>query len=248
MGQTLEALLKLQSVESQLSQVRSRLRSRENAVRAQQRKIDQLRLQYDQLHDQLLNKRKQADGYDLDLKEKEEQVAKMRTSLNVAKTNKEYAAILTQINTFKADNSKIEEVALKAMQEADIIKTEAEELQVAIDQQEVTLQEVSQNSQTEIDRLQSMLDDLQAKRTEAEAAVSSGALAIFNRMADRYDGEAMASIEAHGKKAPTYSCGGCFMSLNAEHVNALSVVDEIRTCDNCGRILYLDPAKQKASS
>ncbi len=29
------------------------------------------------------------------------------------------------------------------------------------------------------------------------------------------------------------------MSLNAEHANALRTRDEIRTCDICGRILYL---------
>ena len=36
------------------------------------------------------------------------------------------------------------------------------------------------------------------------------------------------------------------MSLNAEHANALRVRDEIRTCDNCKRILYLEPEAEKA--
>ena len=37
------------------------------------------------------------------------------------------------------------------------------------------------------------------------------------------------------------------MSLNAEHANALSSRDEIRNCDNCGRILYLvEQEKTKA--
>jgi predicted nucleic acid-binding Zn-ribbon protein len=31
------------------------------------------------------------------------------------------------------------------------------------------------------------------------------------------------------------------MSLSAEHANALRVRDEIRTCNNCGRILYMEP-------
>jgi predicted nucleic acid-binding Zn-ribbon protein len=30
------------------------------------------------------------------------------------------------------------------------------------------------------------------------------------------------------------------MNLNAEHANALRVHDELRTCDSCGRILYID--------
>ena len=58
----------------------------------------------------------------------------------------------------------------------------------------------------------------------------------------------MAPIEIEGTKPPhSYVCGGCFMSLNAEHANALRSRDEVRTCDSCGRILYLE-VKQEAQS
>jgi predicted nucleic acid-binding Zn-ribbon protein len=56
----------------------------------------------------------------------------------------------------------------------------------------------------------------------------------------------MAKIEFHGKKPPyEYVCGGCYMSLTAEHANALRTRDELRFCDNCGRILYLEEEKQQ---
>jgi predicted nucleic acid-binding Zn-ribbon protein len=59
----------------------------------------------------------------------------------------------------------------------------------------------------------------------------------------------MAAIEIHGKRPPhDYVCGGCYMSLNAEHVNALRTRDEIRTCDNCGRILYLEAEAEKSAA
>jgi len=41
-------------------------------------------------------------------------------------------------------------------------------------------------------------------------------------------------------------CGGCYMSLNAEHANVLRTRDEIRTCDNCKRILYMEAQPQGA--
>jgi predicted nucleic acid-binding Zn-ribbon protein len=242
----LEALLKLQSIESQLSQVRSRLRARQNAVRAQQRKIDQLRVKADQLHEKLLGKRSQADSLDLDLKEKEAEVSKLRTSLNTARTNKEYAAILTQINTFKADNAKVEEVALAAMQEVDSIRAEADAAQAEIASEGAALETIARGNAEEVARLEGMLADLQAQRADAEAGVAPATLDIFNRMAERYDGEGMAVIQVQGKKPPfDYTCGGCFMGLNAEHVNALQVTDQVRTCDNCGRILHLDPNEER---
>ena len=94
-----------------------------------------------------------------------------------------------------------------------------------------------------------MLEDLNAKRAEAAKDVPAPALAVFDRIAGNYDGDAMAAIEIQGAKPPhEYICGGCYMSLNAEHVNALRTRDEIRTCDNCGRILYLEPQADEAAA
>ena len=240
MGPTLAGLLRLQLVERQLAEVRSKLRTQEYAVAAQQRKIDQAREEWSSLHDTHMDKRKGADRLELDLAEKEELVAKLRADLNSARTNKEYAAILTRINTIKADNANIEEGALKLLQEVDALKAQVDEAQQALQAEEQRLGEVTQTSAEEVARLTAMLEDLTAKREEAAKGLSPEAENIFRRAAEKYDGEAMAAIETQGDKPPhTFVCGGCFMGLNAEHRNALQVRDEIRTCDNCGRILYL---------
>ena len=131
MGKMLEALLRLQSVETQLATVRGRLRSRKNAVLAQQAKLVQLTASHAALHEKYLSRRKDGDRASLDLKAREDQVAKLRMSLNSAKTNKEYAAVLTQINTLKADNARLEEEALKILQDADTIKAQADEVDQA---------------------------------------------------------------------------------------------------------------------
>jgi len=101
------------------------------------------------------------------------------------------------------------------------------------------------SSAEEIARLEAMVKDLTAQREGAAKAVPAGALMAFERMAEKYDGEAMAEIEINGRKPPyTYICGGCFMSLNAEHANALRTKDAIRQCDNCQRILCLPPEEK----
>lgn len=246
MGKLLASLLKLQAVERQLAQVKRRLKSRQNAVDLQQKRIDQLMQDFEMLHAKSMERRKEADGLTVDLKAEEQQVAKLRASLNTAKTNKEYSTILTQINTCKADNAKIEERALKAMQEVELVKADADSLQQKIDVEEKRMDGIRQASSAEIERLNAMLHETQDRRTQAARAVAPENMAVFSRIAATYDGEAMAAVEIHGRKAPyTYVCGGCYMSLNAEHANALRVRDEIRTCDNCGRILYLVSETEK---
>ena len=241
MATMLEDLLRLHSIEKELAQVRRRLRTRNNAVAAQQGRIAQLRADWQALHDKSLQRKQHSDQLELDLKVREQEVTKLRGALNTAKTNKEYAAILTQINTIKADNAKTEEETYNILQDIDTIKAQADEVGAKLAEAEGHLEEVQQSSSEEITRLDSMLADLVSKRSEATKDVPPKALAVFERIASNYEGDAMAPIETQGDKPPLdFVCGGCFMGLNAEHANALAVRDEIRTCDNCGRILYLE--------
>ncbi len=241
MGPMLTALLNLQSIERQLAHVRGRLKTRKNAVAAQEKRIEQLRADHEAAQRKATDRRKDADRIELDLKTKEEQVNKFRTALNAAKTNKDYAAILTQINTIKADNAKIEDQVLRVMQEVESLKAEADKVKADLEAQVKRLDEIKSHSQAEIAKLTAMFDDLSAQRATAAQAVPQQALDVFERIAGANEGDAMAAIEVHGRKPPfDYICGGCYMSLNAEHANALRVRDEIRRCDNCKRILYLD--------
>ncbi len=248
MGQLIQALLNLQAVESDLAHVKGKLRLRQRAVTSQENHIVKLRSDWDSLHNQANERKMAADGLELELKTREEQVTKLRKDLNTAKTNKEYASILTQINTIKADNSKVEEETLKIMQEIDGIKTESDQIKQQLEEEEKRLEEIRKQSDEEIEKLSTMMAELEAKRSEAAKDVPAKELTVFKRMAEQYSGDAMAVIEEHGKRPPfSYICGGCFMSLNAEHANALSSRDEIRNCDNCGRILYLvEQEKTKA--
>lgn len=242
MGQMLDGLLKLQSIERDLSQVRRRLKSRQSAVDLQQRRIDQHQQQWDALHEKANSRRRDADRHELDLRQSEDHVAKLRSALNTAKTNKEYAAILTQINTLKADNAKLEESTLKIIQDVDAVRVEADKVKQQIEAEKKRLEEIMQTNSAEIEKLNGMLAELNARRDQAAQGLATDNLAVFQRVADRYDGEAMAPIQVEGKKPPyDYICGGCFMSLSAEHANALRVRDEIRACNNCGRILYMEP-------
>ena len=192
MGQTLEALLELQSIERQIAQVRRRLRARKNAVTTQQRRIDQLGSDLVALETQTMTRRKEADQLELELKVKEEEVAKFRAALNTARTNKEYAAILTHINTRKADNAKFEERALNILQDVDAVKAQAEQVREQIGGEQKQLAEIERISAQEIERLTGMMEELSGKRSEAVKAVPPKALAVFERLAISYDGEAMA--------------------------------------------------------
>ena len=241
MGPFLTGLVRLQAIELDLTQLRRRMKTRQYAVKSQETKIAQHQSEHDALHAQSTQKRKAYDALALQLKTNEQRIEKLRVDLNAAKTNKEYATLLTEINTQKADSAKTEEEALKILAEADGVKEQAEAVQQLVAAERAKLEEIKASSADEIARLQQMVQDLQSKRDAAAQAVAPDTLVLFDRLAEQYDGEALAVVHVTGR-APrqTYSCGGCYMTLNAEHANALASRDELRQCDNCRRILYLD--------
>jgi predicted nucleic acid-binding Zn-ribbon protein len=237
--QSLAALHRLQAVETKLRGLNGQLRRKD-------RQLNQHRLRVKQLEDQLKDRRAeiksrktQAAQLELDFRSKEVAVDKLRTQLNVSKNNKEYSLILTQLNTERADNSKLEERILEEL-------TVVEQLQGTLAEMEKTL-ETQQGEQAEAEKegesfrqeLQVQIDALMAEREQVAEEVAPKDLALFERVADSREGEVMAKILKPGRDQE-FICAGCNMTLPMEKVNALLTKEEIQVCNICGCILYVE--------
>ena len=175
----------------------------------------------------------QSDRLELELRTRDEQIAKLRASLNVAKTNKEYAAVLTQLNTTKADNSKIETQILELLKDIETDEAECEKIQSQIDEQKQILKQTRKDTELTAAKYEAQIEEIPPE-----------SLNIFKRVAETYDGEALAVVETQEGKTAAYSCGGCFMGVTAESVNLLMTKDDIIRCPNCTRILVLGGSQE----
>ena len=250
MGPILSSLVDLQAVEHKIRRTEEKLRKGNKAILRQELHIKQLQETIAAKHEEIKLSRVQYDGASLDLQQREEEIAKFRVSLNSAKTNKEYSAILTQINTNRADLSKLEDRMLKLMTHIDdniaICKDIEENIETGTQQLEEIRQEISQQQES----VKKDLQQLQENRQEVATQVPQKFLAMFDRLAERYDGNVLAEVShSNGKKKTEQNCKGCFMSLPLEIVNNLMTRDDVLTCPNCGRMLVLDmnPKKQAVS-
>ncbi len=239
MGPVLNGLMKLQTVENRLRVEKTKLtrcrrnviiqenliRSLQNALEAKKEEVQLTKVQYDRL--------------ELELKSQDETIAKLRASLNNAKTNKEYAAVLTQLNTTKADSSKLENQILELLKVIETDEAECQDIQKQIDEQKQTLEQTRKDSESLATKYQAEIDAIQAEWDKIAKTISREPLNIFKRVAETYDGQAVAIVEQGEDKSGTYSCGGCFMGVPAESVNMLMTKDEIIRCPNCTRILVI---------
>ena len=181
----------------------------------------------------------QCDRLDLELRSRDEEVSKLRASLNNSKSNKEYAAILTQLNTTRADNSKIETQILELMKAVEADDEECKKIRTQIEEQKQLLEEVRKKAETASVEHEAEIARIQTEWDAVAKNIPRERLTIFNRVADTYDGEAVVRVEQQDDRSEAYSCGGCFMGITAESVNLLMTRDEIIRCPNCTRILVL---------
>lgn len=239
MGARLQALLQLQNIELQIVDIRRQLAQKERLVAAQRKRLEAAVGSHQSEREQIQRSQREFDEIDLDVKARSSNVTKLRDQLNSVKTNKEYAAVLAQLNNEKADMSKIETRALEMMKALDDRRAALSKLDDAQKYEQGRLKDLEAQLDLTRSTYAGRLDELTQQRTHATSSLEPESLVQFERLCERYDGEAMAEVMKPNPRRDEYICNGCNMNLRAEVANALAMRDEVMHCKSCGRILFM---------
>lgn len=170
---------------------------------------------------------------EIELGTKEDSIKKSQSQLGQLKTNKDYQLKLTEIESFKADKSIIEERVLKIMDEIDVISKSIEaEKEVLKTEEKKYLEEKNaiSNRSKEID---AMLNDLQGKRKILSDSIHKRVLEQYEHILHGKEGLAIVKVKDN-------SCYGCFMKVPHQVINEIKMHERLVTCEMCSRILYLE--------
>ena len=237
-----ESLYELYVVDQRVRGLEGRLEGAQRHARTQQAKLDRLDQQLSELRDQLRHDRAAEATLESEAEGMEERIGRLRDQMNTARNNKEYSARLVEVNTLKTEKGKLEERALELMSRIEEFgaRVEAVEAERAEQEKVVALAEGKlADRQAEVG---DQLDDARSQREEAAKAVPADELAVFDRLAESLDGEAMAPVEQEDPRRTEFTCGGCYMGIPVDVVNRLFAQDKLIRCTSCSRILY--PGKQ----
>src|SRR5215213_7545818 len=119
MGPTNVALVKLFQADQQLRAARDRLDAAAKNVRVQERRVNDLVAKLQASQKQHKELQAKSGNLDLDLRTRDAHIEKLRTQQQSAKNNKEYQAFLIEINTAKVDKGKVEEDAIRVMEQVE---------------------------------------------------------------------------------------------------------------------------------
>lgn len=233
-------LLRLYKVDCQVRSLRSRVDSAERYLKQQDRTLEELEAKRAALSGQARQLQATIGNDENEARSIEERIGKLREKLNNATSNKEYSALLTEVNTLKADKSGVDDRILESMTRLDEIKNAIAEIDSETKERgKVRAVALSERDQRAAD-VKDRLTELEAERSVAAHEVPSDALSKFEEEVGFREDEVMAPVNEHSRKHMEYACGSCQVLLPFEAVNRLLGDGDLTFCGNCGAILYIE--------
>ena len=165
------------------------------------------------------------------LKRGMETLRKTKDRLLEVKTNKEYQAILKEIETIEKKNSEIEDEIIAAMEELDHVrnslKTGEEELDAFRQQYERNKQKIGE----ELSLLDVELQACQERIRNVTGLIHERLLKRYEIIKGAKNGLAVIFVWKE-------VCGGCHMNIPPQLYIELQKYEELLSCPNCNRIIY----------
>ena len=175
-----------------------------------------------------------------EIEEEREKVERAKAKLMSIKTNKEYYAMLKEIEGTRRTNAAREEELLALL-------ARYEETEKRLGEQKADLEEVSgryRERMVDVEARMGSFDGdiggLMARKSRVATGLEPGLIRRFEMIFERRDG--LAIVPARNN-----SCTGCHMHISPQLFNLLQREDRIHTCPNCNRILYYDTSENEVS-
>ena len=170
---------------------------------------------------------------ELEVKTNEAELQKYQQQMMNIKTNKEYDALVAQIDSVKSTISVREQELLETMEKTDTLKAELPEIQKKYEQ-------LKENNSRQLHILQEKIDSIgdtiAAKEKERAAIlkqVPKSTMSIYERVHRGKDGAVVVPVRRR-------SCSACNKALTPKKIQEIRRNNRINTCESCGRLLFWD--------
>ncbi|MCX7816956.1 MAG: C4-type zinc ribbon domain-containing protein [Syntrophales bacterium] len=232
MGAKLNLLIELQKIDTAIVQANLKKKELPSAIA----KLDE---QYREEEKQLKGHRSYLDelfkkhrSLEEELKRGMENLRRTKARLFEVKTNKEYQAMLKEIETIEKKNEQLEEDIILLLDEIDEKKKFLKERESRFAQHK----EIYERKRAELVReMDSIGDELRTYREQGDALrkqLSSEILRKYDQLRALNNGIAVVSVWKE-------ICGGCHMNIPPQLYNDLMTnKDEIFFCPHCNRIIF----------
>lgn len=233
MQQDLDKLLELQIIDYDLGELERSKEYLPDMMDNLKHEISEAQLKFETAKSGLEENKLKQKNLELEIGTKEAELQKFQQQMMSIKTNKEYDALVSEIDNIKSNISSFETELLETI---DLISN----FEKNIAEYEEKYRFINDNNTKQLDILQQKIDSIgdkvSAKNSERKALSSSiprQLISIYDRVRHGKGGSAVVAVK---KRA----CGACYKAQTPKKIQDIRKGDRLFTCDNCGRLLYWD--------
>jgi len=187
--------------------------------------------------DALQKKRK---DLELEVQGENDHMAKAKTKLPAVKTNKEYTAILSEVEAITKKVSGLEDQELEIMEILEEKEKAVPDIEKLCKEEDTSFQKYKAKKDTEIERMKQELVLLLAKREEVSGKIEKIVVQRYEKISKSREGRAVVSLRGN-------ICQGCFQQILPQMVINVKVGESIQQCSNCIRFLYWEDVPKTAT-
>lgn len=230
-AQKLDALKKLQSIDSELDDIKKlrgdlpeEVRDLEDEIAGYETRIDKLKLEQSSFEDTIKD-------YKNKIKENEKRISVLEEQKNNVRNNREFSAISSDLETLDLDN----QLANKRIKEAKVASdSKREQLLKTKELLESRKQDLS-NKKKELEEIMRETaieeDKLAGEREEAGNNLDERLFKAYSKLRENAsNGLAVVSVKRG-------ACGGCFNMVPPQRQAEIRERKKLIVCEHCGRVL-----------
>ena len=174
----------------------------------------------------------------------QEKLKKYQQQINRVTNQREYGALLQEIDTVKSQISGFEEQGLAALEKSEQTQKDLESKRQDFRELDERYQAELARWETEKPEIARQAEELRARIADLRGQVPRPQLSLFDRLLERYPIGALAAvrlIERPGRTQREWHCSACNYRVRPQVVVEIRNSGNMVQCDSCKRVLFLEP-------
>lgn len=235
----IEKLIALQKIDSELdignkslARIPVQIESAQSAMEEKKKKLEDAKNEIQSLH----NTRKKLEQ---DTEAEMDHMSRTKVKLPTVKTNREYTAILHEIDAVKEKVASFEDRELEIMEALEAKESGIPSLEVESRQEENQFKEYKAKKEAEGERVKQELVGLASKREDVVRTLEKKQMESYRKVAQLRDGVAVVRLLED-------VCQGCFQIVLPQMVIEVKTFEKIHQCQHCTRFLYWEEETETA--
>ena len=161
--------------------------------------------------------------------------SKTEGRLYEVKTNKEYSAVLAEIEEIKQEKGRVEEEILVLMESQERLTADIKDAEGRYKSRETQGKQEEAALQEKLRAVEADLALVRTERAELARQLPAPVLADYDKLLKARGGLALAQV------VKPNLCGGCRMTVTPQRLQELRAQSALLPCESCGRYLYWLP-------